>query len=57
MDPHNLTHNPPIPWGYSPGVPSSGSWSSVPVSHPVKRRLSESDDCDDVFSEESSKEQ
>lgn len=56
MDPHNLPHNPPLPWGYSGGVPSSGSWSSVP-SRPVKRALSESDDCDDVFSEESSKEQ
>lgn len=56
MDSNNLSHNPPLSWGYTSGAPSAGTWSNVP-SRSVKRPLSESDDCEDVFSEESSKEQ
>lgn len=56
MDPHSLPHNPPLSWGYSGTTPPAGNWSGV-NSRSVKRPLSESDDCDDVFSEESSKEQ
>lgn len=51
---HSLSQNTPLHWGYS-GANPAASWQ--PVSRPVKRPLSESDDCDDVFSEESSKEQ
>lgn len=50
---HSLSQNTPLHWGYSANPVAS--WQ--PVSRPVKRALSESDDCDDVFSEESSKEQ
>ncbi|XP_049815615.1 hairy/enhancer-of-split related with YRPW motif protein [Schistocerca nitens] len=42
---------PPVPWGY-------GGWAAAsppPPPSSLKRALSESDDCDDVFSEESSK--
>ncbi|CAH1378328.1 hypothetical protein MTP99_019677 [Tenebrio molitor] len=51
---HTLPQNTPLHWGYSANNPNT-SWA--PVSRSVKRPLSESDDCDDVFSEESSKEQ
>lgn len=51
---HSLSQNPPLHWGYSS---NSAATSWAPVTRPVKRPLSESDDCDDVFSEESSKEQ
>ncbi|XP_008190819.2 hairy/enhancer-of-split related with YRPW motif protein [Tribolium castaneum] len=52
---HALSQNTPLHWGYSANNPNASSWQ--PVARPVKRPLSESDDCDDVFSEESSKEQ
>ncbi|XP_049944494.1 hairy/enhancer-of-split related with YRPW motif protein-like [Schistocerca serialis cubense] len=39
---------PPVPWGY-------GGQPPPPPPSSLKRALSESDDCDDVFSEESSK--
>ncbi|XP_019869480.1 hairy/enhancer-of-split related with YRPW motif protein [Aethina tumida] len=51
---HTLSQNTPLHWGYSGTNPGS-SWQ--PVTRSAKRPLSESDDCDDVFSEESSKEQ
>ncbi|GJQ67498.1 hypothetical protein Trydic_g5137 [Trypoxylus dichotomus] len=51
---HSLSQNTPLHWGYSGS--STASWAPV-SSRPLKRPLSESDDCDDVFSEESSKEQ
>ncbi|XP_017777847.1 PREDICTED: hairy/enhancer-of-split related with YRPW motif protein 1 [Nicrophorus vespilloides] len=50
----HLSQNPPLHWGYS-GTNASSSWA--PVTRAAKRPLSESDDCDDVFSEGSSKEQ
>lgn len=53
---HSLSQNTPLHWGYS-GNPTNQSSSWQPVTRSVKRPLSESDDCDDVFSEESSKEQ
>lgn len=70
MQPHQVPPPPPPPpnmtaasepshWGYGP-------WSSMPAPPPssgrhhgqgVKRHFNESDDCDDAFSEESSKDQ
>ncbi|KAL1493467.1 hypothetical protein ABEB36_011514 [Hypothenemus hampei] len=50
---HSLPQNTPLHWGYSSSSAPS-SWQ--PVSRGIKRPLSESD-CDDVYSEESSKEQ
>ncbi|CAG9769530.1 unnamed protein product [Ceutorhynchus assimilis] len=50
---HSLSQNPPLHWGYSSSNASS-SWQ--PVTRASKRPLSESD-CDDVYSEESSKDQ
>ncbi|CAH0562590.1 unnamed protein product [Brassicogethes aeneus] len=46
---HNLSQNTPLHWGYSANNPGS-SWQPVRAS---KRPHSESDDCDDVFSEDS----
>lgn len=56
MDHHNA-HNPPLHWGYSstPSTTSQNTWTP-PSTRGVKRAISESD-CDDVYSEESSKEQ
>ncbi|XP_045481596.1 hairy/enhancer-of-split related with YRPW motif protein 1 [Harmonia axyridis] len=48
---HSLSQNTPLHWGYSANNPATTSWT--PVTRAVKRPLSESDDCDDVFSEES----
>ncbi|KAF5281129.1 hypothetical protein FQR65_LT02995 [Abscondita terminalis] len=51
---HSSPHNASLHWNYSSG--SSGqSWT--PASRSVKRPLSESDDCEEIYSEESSKEQ
>ncbi|ENN74219.1 hairy/enhancer-of-split related with YRPW motif protein [Dendroctonus ponderosae] len=50
---HSLSQNPPLHWGYSSSNTAS-SWQ--PVNRGVKRPLSESD-CDDAYSEESSKDQ
>lgn len=55
MDSHSLSHNPPVPWSYPDMNSVVGTWPGS--SRPIKRPHSESDDCDDVFSEESSKEQ
>lgn len=49
MEPHAHSHNPPLGWSY--GSPSATCWPPAPTVAPVKRPLSESDDCDDVFSE------
>ncbi|CAG9855492.1 unnamed protein product [Phyllotreta striolata] len=51
---HSLSQHAPLQWGYSGNTSASSSWQ--PVSRGSKRPLSESD-CDDVYSEESSKEQ
>ncbi|XP_056646937.1 hairy/enhancer-of-split related with YRPW motif protein [Diorhabda sublineata] len=51
---HSLSQHTPLQWGYSGSSSTSSSWQ--PVSRGIKRPLSESD-CDDVYSEESSKEQ
>jgi len=51
---HSLSQNPPLHWGYSSSNAAS-SWQPV-ASRGTKRPLSESD-CDDAYSEESSKEQ
>ncbi|CAG9828774.1 unnamed protein product [Diabrotica balteata] len=51
---HSLSQHTPLQWGYSAGNSAASSWQ--PVSRGAKRPLSESD-CDDVYSEESSKEQ
>ncbi|XP_022915656.1 hairy/enhancer-of-split related with YRPW motif protein [Onthophagus taurus] len=50
-----MDHNTPLHWGYSSA--NAPSWPPAQRSSGSKRPLSESDDCDDVFSEESSKEQ
>ncbi|XP_054739359.1 hairy/enhancer-of-split related with YRPW motif protein [Anastrepha obliqua] len=56
---HNLHNNTPAHWGYGvtpvPTTPQT-HWAPPPQSHGLKRALSESD-CDDLYSEESSKEQ
>ncbi|XP_030753500.1 hairy/enhancer-of-split related with YRPW motif protein [Sitophilus oryzae] len=53
---HSLS-NPPLHWGYSGSAANpASSWQPVPNNRGTKRPLSESD-CDDVYSEESSKEQ
>ncbi|CAH1153791.1 unnamed protein product [Phaedon cochleariae] len=51
---HSLAQNTPLHWGYSGSGAAPSSWQPVPRG--VKRPLSESD-CDDVYSEESSKDQ
>ncbi|KAG5879024.1 hypothetical protein JTB14_009662 [Gonioctena quinquepunctata] len=51
---HSLSQNTPLHWGYSGNNPPASSWQ--PVTRGTKRGLSESD-CDDVYSEESSKDQ
>ncbi|KAF5294747.1 hypothetical protein FQA39_LY00231 [Lamprigera yunnana] len=51
---HSSQHNASLHWNYSGGNPSA-SWT--PSSRPIKRPLSESDDCDEIYSEGSSKEQ
>jgi hypothetical protein len=48
---------PPLHWGYSGGSNNWPTPTSTPSRTPMKRHHSESDECDDVFSEESSKEQ
>jgi hypothetical protein len=48
---------PPLHWGYSGGPNNWPTPTSTPSRTPMKRHHSESDECDDVFSEESSKEQ
>lgn len=56
---HNLHNNTSVHWGYGvapvPTTPHS-HWAPPPQSHSLKRALSESD-CDELYSEESSKEQ
>lgn len=61
-DGHNLwgasgyTVNNPAAWA-PPVLPSSSTAQRYDHSmRPIKRQMSESDDCEDVFSEESSKE-
>lgn len=49
-------HGTPLHWGYT-GTNASPGWGPPQPQRAAKRALSESDDCDDVFSEESSKEQ
>ncbi|KAK4871501.1 hypothetical protein RN001_015625 [Aquatica leii] len=51
---HSSPHDASLHWNYSGGG-SASSWT--PSSRSVKRPLSESDDCDEIYSEESSKEQ
>ncbi|KAB0801243.1 hypothetical protein PPYR_05597 [Photinus pyralis] len=51
---HSSSHNASMHWNYS-AANTTASWT--PPSRPVKRPLSESDDCDEIFSEESSKDQ
>ena len=63
-DGHNLwassgyTVNNPAAWAPPPVIPSGSlqtqRYDQTP--RPIKRHMSESDDCEDVFSEESSKE-
>ena len=48
---------PPLHWGYSGGPNNWPTPTSTPSRTPMKRHHSESDECDDVFSEEASKEQ
>jgi hypothetical protein len=48
---------PPLHWGYSGGANTWPTPTGAPSRGPMKRHHSESDECDDVFSEESSKEQ
>lgn len=57
MEHHSLSQNPPLHWGYSAAAANQAATSWAPVTRAPKRPLSESDDCEDVFSEESSKEQ
>ncbi|XP_017484195.1 PREDICTED: hairy/enhancer-of-split related with YRPW motif protein-like [Rhagoletis zephyria] len=56
---HNLHNTTPVHWGYGvapvPTTPHS-HWTPPPQNHGLKRALSESD-CDELYSEESSKEQ
>lgn len=52
MDQHNNQHNTPLHWGYT-GTPAQNTW----VPPPLKKRALSDSDCDDVYSEESSKEQ
>ncbi|XP_011202178.2 hairy/enhancer-of-split related with YRPW motif protein [Bactrocera dorsalis] len=56
---HNLHNNTPVHWGYGAAPVAStphSHWAPPPQSHSLKRALSESD-CDELYSEESSKEQ
>ncbi|XP_067633868.1 hairy/enhancer-of-split related with YRPW motif protein [Eurosta solidaginis] len=56
---HNLHNATPVHWGYGvssvPAAPQT-HWAPPPQNHSLKRALSESD-CDELYSEESSKEQ
>lgn len=51
---HHHHHNPPLHWGYS-STPTTNIWVPPPTKG-IKRALSVSD-CEDGYSEESSKEQ
>ncbi|XP_037953798.1 hairy/enhancer-of-split related with YRPW motif protein-like isoform X2 [Teleopsis dalmanni] len=56
---HNMHNNTPLHWGYgSAAVPTTpqNHWVPPPQTHSLKRAMSESD-CEELFSEESSKEQ
>lgn len=55
MDQHSLGHNPVLSWAHDRST-SAGNWPPV-NSTPTKRTMSDSDDCEDVFSEGSSKDQ
>ncbi|XP_055838298.1 hairy/enhancer-of-split related with YRPW motif protein [Episyrphus balteatus] len=52
---HNI-HNNALHWGYNPASSTHNHWVPPPQTRSVKRALSESD-CDELYSEESSKEQ
>lgn len=56
MEHHRIYNNPPLHWGYSTPSPHTihNTWVPPP-SRGIKRSISESD-CDDNYSETSSKE-
>jgi len=55
---HHTHHNPPLYYGYSGGAhpPTQNAWTP-PTTRALKRTISESLSDDDVYSEESSKDQ
>lgn len=55
MEHHRLYNNPPLHWGYSSSPHTIHNTWVPPPSRGVKRSISESD-CDDNYSETSSKE-